>query len=152
MKKITDLPEIKKVKKAYDKAVDAIYVCEQKSDKEMSKAGCWECKIFHSKYEGKEMELRFSSCAGCKHEKSLLAVKTETLDASKKADKLHKEYAKAVFDILSKEKPKLYSRIERKNVEWETAFSADFDKVPEVLYVALVALAEDDIGRYSFAK
>ena len=152
MKKITDFLQIKKAKKIYDKALNAVYTCEEKTDKAMSKSGCWECNIFNSKYEGKEMEERFFACSGCKHEKNMLAIKAEVLEISGTADLMYREYAKAVFKILSEEKPKLYSRIEKKNVDWEDVFPDNFDDVPEILYVALVALAEDNIGRYSFAQ
>ena len=122
------------------------------TDGVMSASGCWECDVFHSKYEGREMSERFSFCTGCKHERKMLNVKQERIEASNKTKLMRKEYAKAVFEILSKERPKLYCRLEKKNIEWDKAFPSTFDDVQEGLYVALVALAEDSIGRYSFAQ
>ena len=98
------------------------------------------------------MSERFSFCTGCKHERKMLNVKQERIEASNKTKLMRKEYAKAVFEILSKERPKLYCRLEKKNIEWDKAFPSTFDDVQEGLYVALVALAEDSIGRYSFAQ
>ena len=152
MKKLIDFPKIKKAKKAYDKALNAIYVCKEKRDKIMLKTGCKECDIFNANYYGKEMEDRFLYCGGCKHEKIMLAIKAEILEASKTEDLMHKEYARQVFEELKKNKPKLYSRPEKKKIEWDAVFPNNFKDVSNGLCVALVALAEDGIGRYSFAK
>ena len=58
------------------------------------------------------------------------------------------QYAQVVFALLSPLAPKLYSYPDKKVIAWSAAFPDRFEKVDPILYVSLVALAEEVGGRY----
>jgi hypothetical protein len=152
MKRTSCIPEIKEAKKIYDEAIDEFYEMGQRIEKAVSSAGCLSCDIYIAKYEGKNWPDSFFDCTGCKFEKKILDVQKGYSCKTEKMNKAKRAYAKAIFEHFQKSKPRLYSNLEKKNIDWDIAFPGDFVSVPVVLYTALIALAENKTGRYTIAS
>ena len=139
-------PSVKSAKKKYDSEVNALYKKEASLDKERRKAKCDSCSI-NSSYLNFPLEKRYTKC-DCKNNKSVVLAYNEYVKTFNSIEKYKKEYAKEIFEILKNEKPRLYSRPDKKTVEWDEEFPESFEKLPTLLYSAIIALAEGTPGRY----
>ena len=147
MNKIFNVPEIKEIRKAYEAAMKKMYKTQAAYTKTCDKANCINCQIALD-----DMELplakRYRRCGKCKDVPRILADLNVYLNASAEVDKIQAEYAKRVFNLLKVLKPMLLVRAKKEKITWEKAFPNSFSQLPATLYSSLVALVEEDGGRY----
>lgn len=65
-----------------------------------------------------------------------------------KLSEVESEYAKSVFNYLSESKPGLIVRKTKEAIAWDIAYPSSFDALSEDQITSIVALAEEDGGRY----
>jgi hypothetical protein len=93
-----------------------------------------------------ELEAMIMSVSS-KKEKSALQKRIDKLDDEISSLK-ENEYAKAVYDLYSSKKPKLYSKRTKKTYKWDEVFGKDFSKMSYLERCHLVGLIEKD-GAYT---
>ena len=149
MTNILKISSVKDAKKAYDEEEKRLYKMEQALDKERKKAGCYLC-LKYSEYLEMPLEKRYAQC-NCKNARTVTIAYRAYLDIWDSIAKLEKVYAKAVFEILNKEKPRIYSKATKKTVEWDEEFPRGFEGVSKNVYSSIIGLADGSGGRYVFA-
>ena len=65
-----------------------------------------------------------------------------------KLSEVESEYAKTIFDYLSESKPSLIVRKTKEIIAWDKAYPSSFDALSEDQITSIVALVEEDGGRY----
>ena len=68
-------------------------------------------------------------------------------EAEKNKEAFIDEFAKYVFDLNLKKKPKLYDRFAKKSLKWDEVFGDDFESISKLKRVALTRLYDKD-GKY----
>ncbi|MBE5743143.1 MAG: hypothetical protein E7358_00305 [Clostridiales bacterium] len=139
--------KIKNEQKKYNTVVNYVYKCEQLYMKESSKAACFNCAVFE-KYRNLALGDRYKQCYNCSACDNVVEAYNKYLYAQAQVDEVIKVYAKVIFEELSIIKPKLISRLDKTTVTWENVFPLNFQEVPDTLMKSIVALIEEDGGKY----
>ncbi len=137
--------ECNKIRKVYETKI-------AKYQNVINASRCTSCMIFKSEMIMK-FEDRFKKCDRCSKFDHVYEAFDEVVETSKILEKFKKEqYGKVIYEFLNKEKPKILIKKTNEIISWDKAFPNNYNMFTSNDINALIALIEENGGKYRIAK
>ena len=136
-----------RIRKKYLNILERRYKAQNKYNEARIEANCSVCYLF-DKNDGIKYSEWLTECDTLKKCKKVTESYLYFEKIAKEYLDIQEQYANVIFSNLSSYKPKLVERKNNKVLEWDDVFNSSNILVDEEMNKSLVALIEEDGGKY----